>query len=158
MICEPLFLAKHHNSLASAHLGMCFPILNLITSHSISHISRWSYKSQEKIYPKFLENYSILGATGHVVKTSTKISVCRLKKKAPQLPKYWEAHCLFFHCVCSVAQSCPTLCDPARLICPRNFPSKNTGVGCHFLLQGIFPTHGSNSISCIGRWIFTIES
>ena len=24
------------------------------------------------------------------------------------------------------------------------FPSKNTGVGCHFLLQGIFPTQGSN--------------
>ena len=25
-----------------------------------------------------------------------------------------------------------------------NFPGKNTGVGCHFLLQGIFPTHGLN--------------
>ena len=24
------------------------------------------------------------------------------------------------------------------------FPSKNTGVGCHFLLQGIFPAQGSN--------------
>ena len=24
-------------------------------------------------------------------------------------------------------------------------PGKNTGVGCHFLLQGIFPTQGSNS-------------
>ena len=26
-----------------------------------------------------------------------------------------------------------------RLLCPWNFPGKNTGVGCHFLLQGIFP-------------------
>ena len=25
-----------------------------------------------------------------------------------------------------------------------DFPGKNTGVGCHFLLQGIFPTQGSN--------------
>ena len=25
-----------------------------------------------------------------------------------------------------------------------NFPGKNTGVGCHFLLQGIFPTQGQN--------------
>ena len=24
------------------------------------------------------------------------------------------------------------------LLCPWNFPGKNTGVGCHFLLQGIF--------------------
>ena len=27
---------------------------------------------------------------------------------------------------------------------PGNSPGKNTGVGCHFLLQGIFPTQGSN--------------
>ena len=27
---------------------------------------------------------------------------------------------------------------------PIRFPSKNTGVGCHFLLQGVFPTQGSN--------------
>ena len=32
----------------------------------------------------------------------------------------------------------------ARLLCPWDFPSKNTGVGSHFLLQGIFPTQGSN--------------
>ena len=31
-----------------------------------------------------------------------------------------------------------------RLLCPWNFPVKNTGVGCHCLLQGIFPTQGSN--------------
>ena len=34
--------------------------------------------------------------------------------------------------------------EPTRLICPWDFPGKNTGVGCHFLLQGIFPTLGSN--------------
>ena len=34
---------------------------------------------------------------------------------------------------------------PTRLCCPWNFPGKNTGVGCHFLLQGIFLTQGSNS-------------
>ena len=32
----------------------------------------------------------------------------------------------------------------ARLLCPWDFPGKNTGVGCHFLLQGIFLTQGSN--------------
>ena len=35
--------------------------------------------------------------------------------------------------------------QPARLLCPWNSPGKNTGVGCHFLLQGIFPTQGSNT-------------
>ena len=33
---------------------------------------------------------------------------------------------------------------PARLFCPWDFPNKNTGVGCRFLLQGIFLTQGSN--------------
>ena len=33
---------------------------------------------------------------------------------------------------------------PARLLCTWNSPGKTTGVGCHFLLQGTFPTQGSN--------------
>ena len=31
-----------------------------------------------------------------------------------------------------------------RLLCPWDSPGKNIGVGCHFLLQGIFPTQESN--------------
>ena len=37
-----------------------------------------------------------------------------------------------------------------RLLCPWDFPGKNTGVGCYFLLQGIFQTQGSNL--CLLRW------
>ena len=33
---------------------------------------------------------------------------------------------------------------PARLLCPWDSPGKNTRVGCHLLLQGIFPTQGFN--------------
>ena len=43
-----------------------------------------------------------------------------------------------------------------RLLCLWNFPGKNTGVGCHFLLEGIFLTQGSNLCllcSCTGRQI-----
>ena len=47
-----------------------------------------------------------------------------------------------------VTQSCPTVCDPMDCNPPGSsghghFLGKNTGVGCHALLQGIFPTHGS---------------
>ena len=35
-------------------------------------------------------------------------------------------------------------CSPVRLLCPWDPPGKNTGVGHHSLLQGIFPTQGSN--------------
>ena len=34
--------------------------------------------------------------------------------------------------------------QPTRLLCPWYFPDKDTGVGCHFLLQGIFPIQGLN--------------
>ena len=34
--------------------------------------------------------------------------------------------------------------QPARLLCPWEYPGKNTGRGFHFLLQGILPTQGSN--------------
>ena len=34
--------------------------------------------------------------------------------------------------------------EVARFLCPWDFPGKNTEVGSHFLLQGIFPTKGSN--------------
>ena len=34
--------------------------------------------------------------------------------------------------------------QPPRLLCPWDSPGKNTGVGCHFLLWGIFPTQRSN--------------
>jgi len=38
----------------------------------------------------------------------------------------------------------PWTIKPIRLLHPWNFPGRSTGVGCHFLLQGIFPTQGSN--------------
>ena len=49
---------------------------------------------------------------------------------------------------CLAAQLCPTLCDPVDCSPPGSSihgdsPGKNTGVGCHALLQGILPTQGS---------------
>ena len=51
--------------------------------------------------------------------------------------------------LCLVTQLCPTLCDPMDCRLPGSSvhgdsPGKNTGVGCHALLQGIFPTQGLN--------------
>ena len=65
-------------------------------------------------------------------------------------------------CVCLVAQPCWTLCDPMNCNLPgfsvhRDSPGKNTGLGCHALLQGITLTQGLNPCllrsTCIDRWI-----
>ena len=43
--------------------------------------------------------------------------------------------------------------QPARLLCPWDSPGKNTGVGCRYLLQGIFTTQGSNLyLLCLLHW------
>ena len=57
-----------------------------------------------------------------------------------------------FHALCLVAQSCPTPCDPMDCCLPGSSvhggsPGKNTGVGCHALLQGDLPSPGIESRS-----------
>ena len=59
------------------------------------------------------------------------------------------------HCCLNVSDS---LRPPWTIACqapwtPWHFPSKNTRVGCHFLLQGIFLTQGSNQHLLHGRWV-----
>ena len=51
---------------------------------------------------------------------------------------------LLFSCSVTFGSLRPHGLWPFRLLCPRNSPGKNTGMGYHFLLQGIFPTQGSN--------------
>ena len=61
-------------------------------------------------------------------------------------------------CVCScrsvVSDSLrPHGPQPVRLLCPWNFPGKNTQVSCHFPLQGLFPPHGLNPrLLCLLHW------
>ena len=57
----------------------------------------------------------------------------------------------FFGCcefIMLFSQSCPTLCYPMESSpagsSPLNSPGKNTGVGCDFLLQGLFLSQASN--------------
>ena len=65
----------------------------------------------------------------------------------------FKNHLQFYRMGCCscylVTKSCLTLfqhhgLQPTRLLCPWDFPGKNTGLGCHFLLPGIFQTQRSN--------------
>ena len=78
---------------------------------------------------------------------------CPHRGSTADLFRVMERYCGFAVVVvtslCLVAQSCLTLCDP--LDCsPQgssvhgDSPGKNTEMGCHVLLQGIFPTQQSN--------------
>ena len=62
----------------------------------------------------------------------------------------WQARLPSLSCTCVPASSVVSgslqshVPQPARLLCLWDFPNKDTGVGCHFLFQGFFPTQGSN--------------
>ena len=70
-----------------------------------------------------------------------------------------KAKCVFITlCVGAQSlQSCLTLwpygLQPTRLLCPWDSPGKNTGEGCHALLQGIFLNWGLNPRLLLCRWI-----
>ena len=60
---------------------------------------------------------------------------------------------------CLVTESYLTLCDPTNGRppgCPWGFPGKNTGLGCHFLIQGDLPIQGLNpSLLLWECWVLT---
>ena len=74
--------------------------------------------------------------------------VCTNSRILFSMKKEWSG--IFFNMLlCLVTQSCPTLWDPMDCSPPgssvhEDSPGKNTGVSCHALLQGIFPTQVSN--------------
>jgi len=70
-------------------------------------------------------------------------------------PVMYQPLCMLSHSIVSDSLR-PHKLQPTRPLCRWNFPAKNTGVGCHFLLQGIFLTQGWNPhllhlLHC--RWI-----
>ena len=94
------------------------------------------------LYPQFLHNH------GSTSKHSTQY-VWGLRQL--QIPEY---------CACVITQSCLTLFDPVDCSPPGSSvhgdsPGKNTGGGCHALLQGIFPNWDQTQVSRTADGFFT---
>ena len=84
---------------------------------------------------------------------------CALIAFWPLYSKWFPLLCNVSHAVmCLVAQSCLTLCNPKDCHLPGSSvhgdsSGSNTGVNSHALLQGIFPTQGSNlHLLCLLYW------
>ena len=94
----------------------------------------------------------------HPTTHDTKRSVFSLPPSSPiSFNSLLEGAAVYVY-VCVCALGCSIMSDsvwshglqPARLLCPRNSPGKNTGVGFHFLPQGIFLTQELNA--CLLHW------
>ena len=120
----------------SNHLVLCHPLLPPSIFPSIRVFSSESVLTPVGSF--FCSIWILTGPSGIVGKTHISL--------------LWG----FLHA--KLLQSCPTLCDsvdfsPPRLLRPWDSPGENTGVGCCALLQGIFPTQGSNlSLLLLLHW------
>ena len=92
--------------------------------HKIPHIVKTRAVNNHKTFIRVNDkSEKNSGPSFSKVKRKVKVAQCKVKVSNP-----WQSQ----------------VPQPTRLLCPWDSPGKNTGVGCHFLLQGIFLTQGLN--------------
>ena len=121
-----------------------FSILNPLRGWLQCLMSCWlQYKVCDILHPLNQSTWSIN------TQESFKIKAC--SKEALENDLNRTNTCVFSHVWLFVTRRLLS----AMLLCPWDFPGKNAGVRCHFLLQGIFPTQRLNQHSCIAGRFFT---
>ena len=107
--------------------------------------SWWMRLFQRLVKPSWRAGLGLDSLMGRAVCKGVSRGGCGLRMSLGSLSSdgWGCAACLLSHFSCV-----QLFATPARLLCPWASPGKDTGVGCHFLLQGI---------SCIGKEIFTTE-
>ena len=97
-----------------------------------------------------------------LIKINEKKEVKKKSKPSVEFPNIQYIKVSSHGCCCLVTKLCLTLCDhidcslPGSSLWPWDSPGKNTGVGRHFLLQGIFLTRGLEGVSCTAGRSLTI--
>ena len=117
---------------------------NYLQLHNTSQatiLPKFIYSSKLHVFPILKRHFTVYHYSNHLIQLKlylTTVKTMAAIKQVYQVPV----------CVSSLALVCPTLrsqgLQPARLLCPWDFPGTNTGAGCHFLLQGIFTKQGLN--------------
>ena len=138
------------------------PLHQVITEHRAQPPVLQSRVSLSSVYLSVNATFSVHTLTSTLCPKSVS-----LFSSLHQLVCSWFGPCVCVRvCVCACVCTCVCLCvcvcvcilsgsvvsDPlwphklqrARLLCPWSFLGKNTGLGCHFLLQGIYLIQGSN--------------
>ena len=80
-------------------------------------------------------------------------------ERDPAIPLLAMCACVLSHFSRVPLFVIPVDCGPPGSSVHGDSPGKNTGVGCHALLQGIFPTQGSNQhLLCLLYWLLTTRA
>ena len=144
---KPILSIKKYINVQCSLFPMASTIGNLFFSSRYHHITQ--------IFVEYFMRPKQIHAV-HVTVDTTCVT-----EKCVHEERDFKLHDEIFNCMvytrvlsCSIVPDSltPWIVSP-RLLCPSNFPSKNTGVGCHFLLQGIIPTQGWNPcLLCLLHW------
>ena len=112
------------------------------------------FSSLKQIFIEVQLIHNVLGSSVQWVNHLYKLCLLFLDSISIKIiTEYWEEFPLLysrslllidFIYQVKVTQSCPMLCNPMDYIV-HGIPGQNSGVGSHPLLQGIFPTQGSNA-------------
>ena len=131
----------------------CFIYLSLSPNSKMKGNVQKGFVSLLSIFSLFFISRFCSSNFKHSVKDIIKFSFTCSKILHLKLLIKASTHAIYIHrhaCMYAKSlQSCPTLCDPMDCSPPGSSVhgdslGKNTGVGCHTLLQGIFLTQGSN--------------
>ena len=146
-------------------MGKCFfPTILLFTVlHHLLKYSALGFGDKDPLFNHRLPSWWVFQATSPFQRHRASLYSAQRVRVEQLFPVFINIYiiyevfygsCFYGHisgvCLCAQSlQSCLTLCDPKdcqppRLPYPQDSPGKNTGVGCHALLQGIFLTQGSN--------------
>ena len=120
---------------------LCIVVVIQLTSHVRLFVTPWTAACQDSLslttswsLSKFMSIASVMPSSHPILWRHPHLCCesCNINKAERQR----------ILCMCPVVQSCPILCDPVECSPPNHgdSPGKNTGVGCHALLRGIFPT------------------
>ena len=118
-------------------------------SMTIKKVSECYFKFRIKVWYKYLFHmYSFEFLNCFYKRCSErkwKTQICSQKTRPCSLtPVEVSSRVYVLSCLIVSGSLRPHGLQPARLLCPWDSPGKNTRVGCHALLQEIFPTQGSN--------------
>ena len=97
-------------------------ILRRKCAHNLGTFQRIQYMPTRRAYSQDVNNAFPVKDCGHY--------------RYPKNKSHSWCVCVHAHSVMSDSLQ-PHGLQPTSLLCPWNFPGKNTGAGCHFLLQGV---------------------
>ena len=117
-----------------------------------------AFGSRLILYPESQTPLSLFSSWGGGLASSGGHLVCAGQPWLLDFKRYKKRGPFFILLLACFSHSVVSDCSPTRVLCPWNSLGKNTGVGCHSLLQGSSRPKDLTQVSCISGGFFTVRA